>query len=204
MGDVTHPRFVGIRIGTPWTNILAENVTNERFLDDPPFASGRVVASSRMRPPVGAWDGNDRDVLDLLSLRDHKFASGFTTLPYDGFANLHSLTLELEDVKPDAPLRLLMTGYVNYFSATSLYAAWQAGLKEIPPYVEAELKRAGIWEESPASTDPAWFARAVDLIRARMRLLGDFSFSDAAGFALTVAIVLWQWRQRPRTVVAAA
>ncbi len=38
-----------------------------------------------------------------------------------------------------SPLKLLMTGYVNYFSATSLYAAWQAGIKPISPYVEAEL-----------------------------------------------------------------
>ncbi len=29
-----HPRFVGIRLGTPWTNILAENIDNAQFLDD--------------------------------------------------------------------------------------------------------------------------------------------------------------------------
>ena len=51
---------------------------DERFLDDPPFASGRVVASKDARLPVGAWDGDGRDVLDVLSRRDHKFASGFT------------------------------------------------------------------------------------------------------------------------------
>ena len=44
---------------------------------------------------MGAWDGEGRDVLDQLSRRDHKFASGFTPLPYDGFANLHALTLDL-------------------------------------------------------------------------------------------------------------
>jgi hypothetical protein len=117
---------------------------DERFLDDPPFASGRVVASAGARLPVGAWDGEGRDVLDLLSRRDHKFASGFTPLPYDGFANLHALTLDLGEVKHDAPLRLLMTGYVNYFSATSLYGAWQAGVKPISPYVEAQLPN-GEW-----------------------------------------------------------
>ena len=71
---------------------------DERFLDDPPFASGRVVASEGARLPAGAWDGEGRDVLDTLSRRDHKFASGFTPLPYDGFANLHALTLDLGDV----------------------------------------------------------------------------------------------------------
>jgi tetratricopeptide (TPR) repeat protein len=118
---------------------------DERFLDDPPFASGRVVASAGARLPVGAWDGEGHDVLDQLSRRDHQFASGFTPLPYDGFANLHALTLDLGDVQPSAQLRLLMTGYVNYFSATSLYAAWQAGVKPISPYVEAQLPN-GTWQ----------------------------------------------------------
>jgi len=118
---------------------------DERFLDDPPFASGRVVATAGSRLPVGAWDGEGRDVLDLLSRRDHRFASGFTPLPYDGFANLHALTLDLGPLDAQSPLRLLMTGYVNYFSATSLYAAWKAGIKPISLYVEAQLPD-GQWQ----------------------------------------------------------
>jgi tetratricopeptide (TPR) repeat protein len=118
---------------------------DERFLDDPPFASGRAVASLGARLPLGAWDGEGRDVLDQLSRRDHQFASGFMPLPYDGFANPHALTLDLGRIQPAAPLRLLMTGYVNYFSATSLYAAWQAGIKPISPYAEAQLPD-GSWK----------------------------------------------------------
>jgi tetratricopeptide (TPR) repeat protein len=118
---------------------------DEKFLDDPPFASGRVVASEGARLLVGAWDGEGRDVLDVLSRRDHKFASGFTPLPYDGFANLHTLTLDLGPLNAQSPLRLLMTGYVNYFSATSLYAAWKAGIKPISPYVEAQMPD-GTWQ----------------------------------------------------------
>ena len=117
---------------------------DERFLDEPPFASGSVVATRDARLPVGATDGEGRDVLAALSRRDHKFASGFKASPYDGFANLHTLTLDLGLVDTKSPLRLLMTGYVNYFSATSLYAAWQAGIKPISPYVEAE-RPDGTW-----------------------------------------------------------
>jgi tetratricopeptide (TPR) repeat protein len=117
---------------------------DERFLDDPPFASGRVVASQGAHLPIAAWDGNGRDVLGVLSRRDHQFASGFTPQPYDGFANLHNLTLDLGPLDTHSPLKLLMTGYVNYFSATSLYAAWQADIKPISPYVEAQLPN-GTW-----------------------------------------------------------
>ncbi len=134
---------------------------DERFLDDPPFASGRVIASEGARLPLDAWDGEGRDVLDTLSRRDHKFASGFAPLPYDGFANLHALTLDLGPLDAQAPLRLLMTGYVNYFSATSLYAAWQAGVKPESPYVEAELPD-GSWQRIPGEAGfPAGLERTI-------------------------------------------
>ncbi len=134
---------------------------DERFLDDPPFASGRVVASAGTRLPKGAWDGDGHDVLDTLSRADHTFAGGFTPTPYDGFANEHTLTLDLGAVNAAAPLRLLMTGYVNYFSATSLYAAWQAGIKPISPYVEAE-RADGTWQRIPGDAGfPAGLERTI-------------------------------------------
>jgi TRAP-type uncharacterized transport system fused permease subunit len=47
-------------------------------------------------------------------------------------------------------------------------------------------------------------AERVIALLAALCLLGDFRFSDTLGFALTAVIVLWQWRQRPRTAAAAA
>jgi len=48
-------------------------------------------------------------------------------------------------------------------------------VEELLPYVEAQLKHAGLWRERWGTTERAWFAHAVDLIRPRTRLLGDFS-----------------------------
>ena len=48
-------------------------------------------------------------------------------------------------------------------------------VEELLPYVEAELKRAGIWNDAWAGAEKAWFARAVDLIRPRTRFIHDFS-----------------------------
>jgi hypothetical protein len=39
---------------------------------------------------------------------------------------------------------------------------------------------------------------------AALCLLGDFRFSDAAGFSLAAACVLWQWRERQRQRAAMA
>lgn len=49
----------------------------------------------------------------------------------------------------------------------------------------------------------ALIERAAAFIAA-LCLLGDFAFSDIAGFAIAIICVVWQWRQRQRTAVAAA
>jgi tetratricopeptide (TPR) repeat protein len=118
---------------------------DERFLDDTPFASGKTVATSVPHPPTAAWDNKGRDVLQLVSARDHQYVRDFTNLPYAGFANTHSLTLDLGAWTPKNPIRLFLSGFVEYFSATSMYAAWQAGLKPIPPYIEAQMPD-GSWK----------------------------------------------------------
>ena len=119
---------------------------DERFLSEPPFASGKtVMVSASARLPAGAWDDKGHDVLAALAKQDHKYVRDFTNLSYAGFANMHSLTLDLGQWTPEHPLRLLMHGYIEYFSASSMYAAWQAGLRPVPPYIEAEMPD-GTWK----------------------------------------------------------
>jgi hypothetical protein len=56
-----------------------------------------------------------------------------------GFTKPHTLTLDLGKAYTGGPLWLLLHGEVEYFSANSMYAASQAGVEAIPPYVEALL-----------------------------------------------------------------
>jgi glutamyl-tRNA synthetase len=55
-------------------------------------------------------------------------------------------------------------------------------VEEILPYVQAELRRAGLWQDAWAGPDREWFARTVDLVRPRTRLLGDFTHWARAFF----------------------
>jgi hypothetical protein len=103
------------------------------------------VVSPSAHLPAGAWDDKGRDVLAILATQDHKYVRDFTNLNYAGFANMHSLTLDLGQWTPEHPLRLLMQGYIEYFSASSMYAAWQAGLQPVPPYIEAQMPD-GSWK----------------------------------------------------------
>lgn len=117
---------------------------NGHFAMYPPFPSFRVIAARNAHPPVGAWDSQGRNVLPLLLKVDHRFVQGFTALPYDGFAKLHWVELDLGAWNPRNPLHLILDGFTDYFSASSLYSAWQARLKPISPYVEA-LDSSGRW-----------------------------------------------------------
>jgi tetratricopeptide (TPR) repeat protein len=110
---------------------------NERFVSNPPFPEFRVIASQEAHPPLGAWDDHGNDVLSLILQRDRKYVTDFEGLPFTGFAKLHWIELDLGKWDAAKPLRLIIDGYTDYFTATSMYAADQAGVKVIAPYVEA-------------------------------------------------------------------
>jgi tetratricopeptide (TPR) repeat protein len=119
---------------------------DERFLSERPFASGvPVIASPDTHLPVSARGDKGEDVLGLLAKEDHEYVHDFRNLAYGGFANRHALTLDLGNWSPQHPLRLFLHGFIEYFSATSMYAAWQAGLRPEPPSIEAQLAD-GSWK----------------------------------------------------------
>jgi hypothetical protein len=77
---------------------------------------------------------------DLLA---HRYFGDFKVLSFQGFTEPHSLELDLGEPYRGGPLWLLMHGEIEYFSATSMYAADQARLRPLAPYVEA-LVASGI------------------------------------------------------------
>ncbi|HEY2820435.1 MAG TPA: FG-GAP-like repeat-containing protein [Candidatus Acidoferrum sp.] len=121
---------------------------NERFASNPPFPEFKVIATSAntSHPPAGAWDDKGRDVLPLLAKHDRKYVTQFDELPFAGFAKLHFVELDLGPIDANKPLRLILDGYTDYFTATSMYSADQAGIKVIAPYVEAQ-DATGAWKK---------------------------------------------------------
>ena len=116
---------------------------NEYFASNPPYPEFKVVVSKDARPPAAAFDDHGHDVLpDLLA---HKYFGDFEVTRFLGFAKPHTLTLDLGEKYSGGPLWLLMHGEVEYFSANSMYAASQAGIHAISPYVEA-LDAQGKWK----------------------------------------------------------
>ena len=115
---------------------------NEYYASNPPFPGFRVIQSRGSRLPAGAWDEHGHDLMP--DLRAHKFVGDFALLPFHGFTKTHSLELDLGEPYRGGPLFLLMHGETEYFTATSVYAAHQAKVEAIAPYVEA-LDAHGKW-----------------------------------------------------------
>jgi hypothetical protein len=140
---VDHPADVGV-------------YPNEYFASNPPYPPFKVVISNNdeTRPPAGAWDEHGHDVLpDLLA---HRFFGDFKLLSFQGFAEPHSLELDLGEPYNGGPLWLLMHGEIEYYSATSMYAADQAHLRPFAPYLEALVEPSKL----PRDSAKAGFERA--------------------------------------------
>jgi hypothetical protein len=114
---------------------------NEYFASNPPYPEFKVITSRDAQPPAGVWDDKGTDLLP--ELRAHKYVGNFELLPFKGFAKPHSITLDLGEAYRGGPLRLLMHGEIEYFTATGMYAASQAGVQATAPYVEAEVSGRG-------------------------------------------------------------
>jgi hypothetical protein len=109
---------------------------NEYFASAPPFPEFKVVTTRNARAPRAAKDDRGRDVLPLLLHRDRKYVAGFESLPYVGYAKMHYLELDLGAVDSKAPLRLIMHGFIDYFTVTSIFAAYQGSVQPVVPFLE--------------------------------------------------------------------
>jgi tetratricopeptide (TPR) repeat protein len=134
---------------------------NEYFASAPPFPEFKVIASRNPRPPRSARDGEGRNVLPELLERDRKYVTGFDSIQFPGFSKTHYLELELPETYKSGPLRLLMQGFIEYFTATSGFAAYQARIEPIVPFLEVRTA-SGEWKR--VSDDigfPAGLARTM-------------------------------------------
>jgi hypothetical protein len=95
------------------------------------------VFSRDARPPAGAWDEHGHDVRP--SILAHRYFGDFELTDFKGFAKPHTLELDLGETYRGGALWLLMHGEIEYFTATGMYAAAQAGIEGVAPYVEAEV-----------------------------------------------------------------
>jgi tetratricopeptide (TPR) repeat protein len=125
----------------------ADIYPNERFVATPPFPEFKIITAKHPHAPAGAWDDAGHDVLPALLAHDHRYVTGFKLLHFAGFAEPHSLVLDLGEWDARRPLHLLLDGFTEYFTANSMYAAYQANIAVAAPYIEAQ-EPDGSWKRA--------------------------------------------------------
>ncbi|HJQ70154.1 MAG TPA: FG-GAP-like repeat-containing protein [Blastocatellia bacterium] len=112
-------------------------------LVDPPFKPFKLYATASARPPVAAVDDKGRDVLSRITEMDRQYVEGFALRRIRGYAEGHTLTLDLGSATPERTL-LLLTGWTDYAFSSDNVAAHQAGLSMMPPALQVKDAR-GQW-----------------------------------------------------------
>ncbi|MET0553996.1 MAG: FG-GAP-like repeat-containing protein, partial [Vicinamibacteria bacterium] len=110
-------------------------------MTDPPKPA-RFYAVRGARPVVSARDERGRDVTADVRAMDRRFADVFTRQRIRGYADPHTLTLDLGRVPDRAAL--LLTGWTDYAFSSDNVAAHQARLAMHPPSLEVE-DASGRW-----------------------------------------------------------
>ncbi|MEN3338059.1 MAG: hypothetical protein V7647_1735 [Acidobacteriota bacterium] len=105
----------------------------------PPFT---LTTTRGAHPPVSAVDDHGHDLRSRLSAVDRVYADDFPLIQPRGYAERHTLTL---DLGPDANRAvLLMTGWTDYAFSSDNIAGFQQGLVLKAPALEAK-NADGTW-----------------------------------------------------------
>jgi hypothetical protein len=113
-------------------------------LGNPTSATFKLYATRGARLPNAATDDKGHDVLDRIRSVDRKYPDNFRLHRIRGYADEHTLTLDLGETNSERTL-LLMTGWTDYAFSSDNVAAAQSGLSLALPELQVKDER-GNWK----------------------------------------------------------
>ena len=105
----------------------------------------KVLASRNLQPVAQAWDGEGRDVTEVVRTRDETYADGYVASRYQGVAEPWTFTFDL-GAAPAQAIRLHLDGWIFPADASlNLAVAQRDDLPYLAPRLEVET--ADGWKE---------------------------------------------------------
>lgn len=111
-------------------------------LKEPPLPPFALVTTREAHPPVSAVDDHGHDMRARIATMDRTYPDDFRLTTPRGFAEPHTLTLDLGADANRAVL--LLTGWTDYAFSSDNVAGFQRGASLKPPSLEAR-DGAGAW-----------------------------------------------------------
>lgn len=105
-----------------------------------------LYTTKNERPPLSALAANGENVLPKIEKLDRRFYDDFKSQNIRGYAETHTLTLNLDDKKGfQGRTVLLLTGWTDYAFSSDNLAASQSGKTLVFPKLQVKNKR-GEWQ----------------------------------------------------------
>lgn len=111
-------------------------IATDDGLRHPPFPPFHLFASASARAPVRATDHHGNDVLDRLLQVDGRYPDDFAWIPYQGYAEPHSLTLDFAELDHPEKAFLVVTGGYYWSEADNLALSQATAIQALPPRLE--------------------------------------------------------------------
>ena len=116
---------------------------NEGMID-PPLPPFKLYTTRGAHAPRTAVDDHGHDVLSRIAKLDRQFPDDFALHKIRGYAEEHTLTLDLGEPNKARTL-LLLTGWTDYAFSSDNVAAHQSGLEMTPPALQVKDAQ-GQWQ----------------------------------------------------------
>ena len=158
---------------------------NEIYSSTP--SAPALYATSSEHLPVSAVDDHGDNVLPLISKADHSYPHNFQHLRIPGMAKLHSLTLNLGQMKDARRVSLWLTGWVFWTDSNGSRALMHnPALPMISPYLQVRNQKGKWVTVIPDMGLPSGTNRTI-----RVDLTGKFLSTDHHVRIVTNLCVYW-------------
>ncbi len=130
--------------------VIDHPITTEVYVDEkylpPPYPDLEIHTVTDLRLPIAAWDHYGNDILPQLTRRDSLYFGNFTPGEFQGVPELHSITLDLGNLKTAKSIHLYLGGWIMPVEPSSNLALSQRkNVSIVPPFLEVPDK-AGNWQ----------------------------------------------------------